>query len=87
MIKGSRRQMIVIRTDKSRYFDEAYFVLRKNLKSPAHSDILTEANRILAERIAETKKPTRHSLLRWLFFGVGVLCGALVTVAVCLALL
>ena len=87
MIKGSRRQMIVVRTDDSRYFDEAYFVLRKNLKVPPQNDILKEANRILDERVSESRSSTHHSRLRWLFFGVGVLCGALVALACCLAFL
>ncbi len=87
MIKGSRRQMIVIRTGDSRYFDEAYFVLRRDLKQPdpAQGDILREANRILAERAPLAKGSAQNRFLRWLFFGVGVLCGALVTIACCLA--
>ncbi len=86
MIKGSQRQMIVVRTDDSRYFDEAYFVLRKNVKTPTQNDMLKEANRILSERVSIPHR-SRASLWRWLFFGVGVLCGALVTVAFCLMLL
>ena len=86
MIKGSHRQMIVIRTSDSRYFDEAYFVLRKELKEPrpARTDILREANRLLSERVPPEGRRSRHSLFRWLFFGVGALCGALLTLAVCL---
>lgn len=87
MIKGSQRQMIVVRTDDSRYFDEAYFVLRRNLKTPTQNDMLKEANRILSERVSPPRLASRASLWRWLFFGVGVLCGALVTVAFCLMLL
>ena len=32
MIKGAQKQMIVLRTGNSRYFDEAYFVLRREVK-------------------------------------------------------
>ena len=31
MIKGAQKQMIVLRTADSRYFDEAYFVLRREI--------------------------------------------------------
>ena len=48
MIKGAQKQMIVLRTGSSRYFDEAYFVLRREVR--AHrgikNDILREAHRI-----------------------------------------
>lgn len=89
MIKGARRQMIVIRTGNSRYFDEAYFVLRKDLKSTRtdNKDILREANRILSERAPDTRVRNRHSLLRWIFFGAGLLCGALLAILGCALLL
>ena len=31
MIKGAQKQMIVVRTGNSPYFDEAYFVLRRDM--------------------------------------------------------
>ena len=47
MIKGAQKQMIVVRTAASRYFDEAYFVLRHGVGSDrSHEpDLLTEAQR------------------------------------------
>ena len=51
MIKGAQKQMIVVRTGASKYFDEAYFVLKSGI-NPARgerTDILSEANRILQE--------------------------------------
>ena len=89
MIKGSHRQMIVIRTSDSRYFDEAYFVLRKDLKPSRASqeDILREANRLLSERVPKDKRIKSPTFFRWLFFGVGVLCGALLSIVLCLAVL
>ena len=49
MIKGAQKQMIVVRTGDSRYFDEAYFVLRREIKAHrgSRNDMLTEANRII----------------------------------------
>ena len=51
MIKGARKEMIVVRTGGSRYFDEAYFVLREDAQKnrSKNTNILDEANRILAE--------------------------------------
>lgn len=51
MIKGAQKQMIVVRTGNSPYFDEAYFVLRREIKPQQQekNDILSEADRILRE--------------------------------------
>ena len=51
MIKGAQKQMIVVRTGNSPYFDEAYFVLRRDIRPEKQErpDILSEANRILHE--------------------------------------
>ena len=88
MIKGAQKQMIVLRTQNSQYFDEAYFVLRKEIKSKINNsnDMLREATRILEESEIYTP-PTRKKRARgWLFFLLGILLGAL-TSAVCFFLL
>ncbi len=89
MIKGARKQMIVVRTGDSRYFDEAYFVLRKELKEQRQdqSDLLQEANRLLNEHTAETRKKIQDRLPRWILFAAGILCGALASCLICLLLL
>lgn len=78
MIRGARKQMIVIRTGNSQYFDEAYFVLRREMsdKRGDQTDILNEANRILSESASDTVRRDRHKLWRWLFFLAGTVCGA-----------
>ena len=90
MIKGARRQMIVLRTGNSKYFDEAYFVLRHNVGEYAtgRGDILDEANRILAENTAFHRQAGRAHRLRWPFFLAGLLCGAICAVGIlCLVFL
>ena len=77
MIKGAQKQMIVVRTNKSPYFDEAYFVLRREIRSQKHiqNDILAEANRILEENTPPSrpsKKRKKHILLGFL---AGIFCG------------
>ena len=63
MIKGARKQLIVIRTGNSRYFDEAYFVLRREVKPrrTSRDEMIKEANRILAESGMEDQKPKRRA--------------------------
>lgn len=87
MIKGSQKQLIVLRTGDSRYFDEAYFVLRREVEAERcdRGDLLREANRIVEEsRIGSGRK--RRVPVRFLSFAVGILCGAGVAVLVCLLL-
>lgn len=86
MIKGAQKQMIVVRTGGSRYFDEAYFVLRRGVKPgrTERNDMLSEANRILRE--SETVRPVikSHRIRPYLLFGFGILLGAAATVLICL---
>ncbi len=88
MIKGARKQMIVVRTGNSRYFDEAYFVLKEEAQKDSRKskDILNEANRLLSE-IATDSAPAPHLQHRkWLFFCIGSLCGAVLSVILTLLL-
>ena len=88
MIKGARKEMIVVRTGDSPYFNEAYFVLRDDTtKSRQKSrDILSEANRILAEIAPEHSVASTPKNRQWLFFGIGGLLGAVLTVIITLLL-
>jgi hypothetical protein len=77
MIKGARKEMIVVRTGNSRYFDEAYFVLREDAQKKIRksTDILSEANRILAEISPEHSTAGKKLGRGWFFFAAGSLCG------------
>ena len=89
MIKGARKEMIVVRTADSRYFDEAYFVLRedKQKQSPKSTDILSEANRILSEITPETSHSSKKRNRPWLSFVIGGFCGALLSLIATLLLI
>ena len=84
MIKGAQKQMIVVRTGDSRYFDEAYFVLRREVLPSKHTqnEMLAEAGRILRERTEPSSRPEKkrgRGLLTFLFgllSGIG--CAALI---------
>ena len=82
MIKGARKEMIVVRTGNSRYFDEAYFVLREDVKKDKEKskDILSEANRILAEIASDPSHTPQKRKREWLFFAIGGVCGTALSV-------
>ena len=88
MIKGSQKQLIVLRTGNSKYFDEAYFVLRREMCSgrECRGDILREANRILEENTPRMKRSARRRWISALFFGIGMILGAGLAVAAILLL-
>ncbi len=77
MLKGAQKQMIVIRTADSRYFDEAYFVLRREVRTDSHTqnDMIFEANRILRQNEPEKSNRKGRRIRRGLllFLGGGIL--------------
>ena len=89
MIRGAQKQMIVLRTGNSPYFDEAYFVLRREVRSEQSNrvDILAEANKILEENTRGARRGARCRASGWLIFLAGLLCGGLGSMTVCLILL
>ena len=81
MIKGAQKQMIVVRTGNSRYFDEAYFVLRRDIRPRRgeEEDMVSEANRILSEHETVRPRAKRRRLWEALLFGLGAMLGCGVT--------
>ncbi len=84
MLKGCRKQMIVLRGTGSEIFDEAYFVLKKSDERKHYADgdrerksMLLEANRIIEEnRMGEGTHGKSYYLARYLlFFLSGILLG------------
>ena len=60
MIRGAKKNMIVVRTRDSRMFEEAYFVMRRDssLSRIEESDMLWEANRILESAVPRAEQAT-----------------------------
>ena len=89
MVKGAQKQMIVVRTGNSRYFDEAYFVLRRNVKVPRgeRDEMISEANRILQDCDLSHRAPRRKIKRGIILFFSGLLCGGLAAVLCCLLIL
>ncbi len=89
MIKGTKRQLIVLQTGNSHYFDMAYFVLKseEGTKNAPTGDLILEANRILSETVPLGKKAKKPRTRRWIFFAAGSLCGAILGILISVFLL
>ena len=74
MLKGCQREMIVLQTQDSAFFESAYFVLRKEKHTVPKIDLLAEANRIIGSGsdYFKSRKPAPH---RALLFLLGLLLG------------
>ncbi len=82
MIKGCQKKIIMVKDTKSKYFDAAYFVLKKDIpQACSSSDILSEANRIIdncynfdgiyPQQNIQAEKPSPSQKFKigwWLFF-------------------
>ena len=60
MIKGCQKKMIVLRCGESKYFAEAFFVLRDTCDGAvSNADMVSEANRIVEESLRGLPPHTR----------------------------
>jgi hypothetical protein len=86
MVKGTQKQMVVVRTNQSHYYEEAYFVLRDGCRTDgeAQDTMIAEANRILDESMLMPQPRRRKRLSRWWAFAIGLGMGIAVGVAVVL---
>ena len=55
MVRGYQKRIICLKNTKSRYFDEAYFVVKEDSTNSGvpHSELVEEANRIIDENYSE----------------------------------
>ena len=82
MVKGTQRQMVMVRTSESNVFELAYFVLRADSDRAADPrSMIDEANSIVRSVCADgahSKKEKRHKKGgRIALFVAGMLFGAL----------
>ena len=89
MIKGAHKQMVVVRTTDSRFYEQAYFVLRDGqaMRGEAEGSMMAEANRILDESMLMPQPRRRRRLSRWGAFVIGALLGSALGVLCVLLLL
>ena len=89
MMKGTHKQMVVVRTSGSRYYEAAYFVLRDGGLPPTDSEstMVAEANRILDESQLMPQPRRRRLPSRRASFALGVAVGGAVCGLLALLLL
>ena len=87
MIRGTQREMIMLKGDRTSAFECVFFLLRTDLTTPKQKreDMLEEANRIISQN---RKSSERKGMIFWRTvkkntpaFLIGALCGALLTIA------
>ena len=90
MIRGTQREMIVLRGDRSSAFESVFFLVRTDAEAPKRGkeDMLAEANRIISQN-RPTRKRRGAMLWQWVkrnlpAFLVGAFCGALAALCICL---
>ncbi len=76
-VKGTQRQVVVLQIGKSRYFEEAFFVVRREVRQTRAngSEMLIEANRILRESTRAEEKRRHPRAVRLIWFAVGLAIG------------
>jgi len=81
MLRGIQQNIIVIKPRHNRYFEQAFFIVKREIKPPVwgECDMIREANRLLKEGEREKnnrRKVTISFCIRSaLLFLAGLLCG------------
>ncbi|MBE6529280.1 MAG: hypothetical protein E7680_01590 [Ruminococcaceae bacterium] len=74
IVKGAQRRMVQMRIGDSPYYEEAFFIVRKDLPKIQfpEREMLAEANRILGDGAVqkERKKESIAKNLAWFFGGM-----------------
>ena len=86
MIKGCEKRVIHIKSPKSDIFDEAYLILKDCEEQVPACDIVREAERLLSESEAESRRRFSFGMDEVLFFLAGVVLAALFFVVLMLFL-
>lgn len=76
LLKGACRRMVVVRSNDSKLFEEAHFILREEHADAPLVDLLAEANRIVEK--SRFPSPQKVKKRKNLPFALGVLTGAAV---------
>ena len=84
-MRGSEKKIIYVKDTGSKIFEEAYFVMRRDVPQPDTdaTDMLWEANRIIENTLPRVEPETvavQHRIPqwvgRWLWFTLGSLFGS-----------
>ena len=89
MIKGCQKRIIQIKDTKSKLFEEAYFVLKKENVAVQGKDMVSEATRIIRQSAGQQQNRAVSKKLpwqAWVGFGIGLLSGGGLSAVICLLL-
>ena len=76
LLKGARRRMVIVRSNDSKLFEEAHFILREDHTEAPLVELLEEANRIVEKsRFPMPKKVKKGKNLQ---FALGLFTGAII---------
>lgn len=72
MIKGLERKMMLLKSTNSKYFDEAYFIMKDDISLYDEVEILREAERIMfsAETCKRIKKTNKRNVVKAVLFSL-----------------
>ncbi|MBQ9748501.1 MAG: hypothetical protein IJV98_06920 [Clostridia bacterium] len=85
LIKGYKKELIIVKSLGSDYIDEAYLILKPDLPSGiAKEDIVKEANRIVHEY--DTGQRKKRRTFSPVSFSIGALLSGALTAFLCLIL-
>lgn len=82
MFKGYKRRVIVVKDTGSRLFDSAYFVVNESAGDEGVSDMVKEANRIIAEKAFSER--ARRPSYGFFAFALGLASASLLLAAAAL---
>ena len=90
MVRGCQKRTVHIRDTGSKYYEEAFFILKPGaLEASSETDMIEEALRIADNSLraaSPSKRKRKHKVSSVLYFAAGAAAGALACGAVCLAL-
>ncbi len=84
--KGLRKNIILIKNTKSKYFEEAYFILKDDFekREEDYSDMISEANLIVERSLSEKEKKRRPKYSIMTFSMGAVVCALIYTLVILL---
>lgn len=89
MIKGCQKKIIFLESTKSKYFDQAYLVMKDDLYCLDEGEIINEAEKIIfgAEYCKKEQKTKPNGLWKSIgLFSLGLIFGFGITLFICLAI-
>ena len=76
MLKGVQKSVMLVKFPKGKYFEEAYFVVKRNEKETKDKgEMIREANRIIGDMDESSKR--KKAAKKLFYFWVGMLVGSL----------